>query len=201
MSHVVRFDCFEVDLAAGQLRKRGNRISLRDQPFLVLASLLEHPGQVVTRDELRRRLWSDEVFVDFNNGLNIAMARLRLALGDSAKHPRFVETLPKRGYRFIGHVSPSPSAAEAGPVRKRRLAVLPFVNLSGDPAQEYFSDAMTDEIITALSSLAPEQLAVIARTTSMRYKNGHKDVARIGQELGVDFVVEGASTTPRSKLQ
>jgi len=191
MSRVVRFDCFEVDLAAGILRKRGSRIGLRDQPFQVLASLLEDPGQVVTRDDLRRRLWGDEVFVDFDNSLNIAIARLRTALGDSAEHPRFIETLPKRGYRFIGDVSLPPSAAEPEP-RRPRLAVLPFLNSSGDPAQEYFSDAMSDEIITALASLAPGQLAVIARTTAMRYKGSHKDVARIGRELDVDYVVEGA---------
>ena len=80
MSQILRFDCFEVDLAAGQLRKRGNRIGLRDQPLQVLASLLEHSGQVVTRDDLRRRLWPDEVFVDCDNSLNIAIARLRTVL-------------------------------------------------------------------------------------------------------------------------
>jgi TolB-like protein/Flp pilus assembly protein TadD len=193
MSHIVRFDCFEVDLAAGQLTKRGNRIRLRDQPFHVLASLLEHPGQVVTRDDLRRRLWRADVFVDFDNCLNIAIARLRMVLRDSAKHPRFIETLPKRGYRFIGQLSPMLSAAEIISVRKPRLVVLPFVNLSGDPSQEYFSDAMTDEIITEMASLAPEQLAVIARTTAMRYKGSHKDVAQIGRDIGVDYIVEGAS--------
>jgi TolB-like protein/Flp pilus assembly protein TadD len=192
MSHVVRFDCFEVDLDAGQIRKRGNRIRLRDQPFQVLASLLEQPGQVVSRNDLRRRLWPDEVFVDFDNGLNIAIARLRTALGDSAKRPRFIETLPKHGYRFVGQVSPSSPTDETRPSGKPRLLVLPFVNLSGDPAQEYFSDAMTDEIITALASLAPEQLAVIARTTAMHYKGSHKDVATISRNLGVDYVVEGA---------
>ena len=192
MSQVVRFDCFEVDLDAGILRKRGFRIGLRDQPFQVLASLLEHPGQVVTRDDLRRRLWHDDVFVDFDNSLNIAIARLRTVLGDSAEHPRFIETLPRRGYRFIGSLSPPSPAAVPGPVRKPRLVVLPFLNLSGDPAQEYFSDAMTDEIITVLANLAPEQLAVIARTTAMHYKGSRKDVARIGRELGVDYVLEGA---------
>ena len=188
MSHVVRFDCFEADLAVGQLRSRGIKVRLRDQPFQVLASLLEHPGQVVTRDDLRQRLWRDGVFLDFDNSLNIAVARLRTALGDSASHPRFIETLPKRGYRFIGDVS---SAAETEPAGRPRLAVLPFVNLSGDPGQEYFSDAMTDEIITALASLAPEQLAVIGRTTTMHYKGAHKDVTRIRHELAVDYVVEG----------
>lgn len=192
MSHIVRFDGFEVNLAAGQLRKRGIRIRLRDQPFQVLAALLEHPGQVVTRDELRRRLWPNEVFVDFENSLNIAVARLRAALGDSPDHPRFIETLPKRGYRFIADVYALPPVAAERQVRKARLLVLPFLNLTGDPTQEYFSDAMTDEIITALAILAPEQMAVLARTTAMHYKGSRKDVARIGRELDVDYVVEGS---------
>ncbi len=191
MPHNVRFEGFEVDLMAGQLRKRGIRIRLPGQSFQVLASLLEHPGKVVTRDNLRRRLWSDAVFVDFENSLNTAVARLREALGDSASHPRFIETLPKRGYRFLAPISEL-SRAEPTPTRRPKLMVLPFVNLSGNPAQEYFSDAVTDEIITALASLAPEQLAVIARTTAMHYKSSHKDVARIGRELRVDYIVEGA---------
>ncbi len=192
MPNIVRFDCFEVDLALGQLRRRGLRVRLRDQPIEVLATLLEHPGQVVTRDDLCRRLWHDEVFVDFENSLNIAVTRLRTALGDSVDHPRFIETLPKRGYRFIGDVLPTSPAIQAEIERKPRLLVLPFINLSGDPAQEYFSDAITDEIITALASLTTDQLSVIARTTAMHYKGSHKDVARIGRELGVAYVVEGS---------
>ncbi len=192
MPKVLRFDRYEVDLAAGQLHKRGVRISLREKSFLVLASLLEHPGQVVTREELRRRLWPEDVFVDFDSNLNTAIARLREALGDSADHPRFIETLPRHGYRFIANVFEAPRAPEPGAAPRVRVVVLPFVNLSGDPAQEYFSDAMTDEIITELAGLAPEQLAVIARTTAMHYKGSHKDVARIGRELGVDYVVEGS---------
>ncbi len=101
---ILRFDAYEVDLAAGRLHKGGVRISLREQSFQVLAALLERPGQVVTREELRRRLWPDDVFVDFDNNLNSAIARLREALNDSAEHPRFVETLPKHGYRFIAKV-------------------------------------------------------------------------------------------------
>jgi TolB-like protein len=191
MSHIARFDCFEVDLAAGQLRKRGARIRLRDQPFQVLASLLERPGEVITRKDLQGRLWPDGVFVAFDNSLNIAVTRLRAALGDSTDRPRFIETVPKRGYPFIGELQASPPQAEAAPTRRPRLLVLPFVNSSGDPSQEYFSDAMTDEIITVLANLAGEQLAVIARTTTMHYKGSHKDVARIGRELPVDYVVEG----------
>ena len=191
MANIVRFDCYEADLASGQLYKHGVKVKLRDQSFQVLTSLLERPGQVTTREELRQRLWRDDVFVDFDNSLNTAVARLREALCDSAEQPRFIQTLPKRGYRFIADIyAPPPAAAERQ--RRARLVVLPFLNLSGDPAQEYFSDAMTDEVITALASLAPEKLAVIARTTAMHYKRSHKDVARIGRELGVDYIVEGA---------
>ncbi len=191
MLNILRFDPFEIDLTSGVLHRGGSRVRLPEKPFQVLAALLEHPGEVVTREELRRRLWSDEVFVDFDNNLNTAIARLREALGDSADRPHFIETLPKRGYRFLASVFEPPSAPQGAPKARVRLLVLPFLNLSGDPAQEYFSDAVTDEIITALASLAQERLAVIARTTAMRYKGSRKDVARIGHELGVDCVVEG----------
>ncbi len=191
MSHVVRFGAFEVDLDAGELFKGGTRIGLREQSFQVLAALLERTGQVVTRDELRQRLWHNEVFVDFDKSLNTAVAHLREALGDPADHPRFIETLPKRGYRFIASVFAPPVEEQEPKPGRARLLVLPFINLSGDPAEEYFNDARTDEVISALASLAPAQLAVIARTTAMHYKGSHKDVARIGREVGVDYVVEG----------
>jgi TolB-like protein len=191
MPNIVRFDCYEVDLVSGQLYKRGVRIPLRDKSLVLLTALLEHPGELVTRDDLRRCLWRDDVFVDFDNNLNTVLGRLREALNDSAEHPRFIETIPKRGYRFIAEVNPvvSPSADVAG--RRARLLVLPFVNLSGDPGEEYFSDAMTDEIITAIAALLPEHLGVIARTTAMRFKGSRKGVEQIGHELAVDYVVEG----------
>jgi len=191
MAGTVRFDSFEVDLDSGQLRKRGVRIRLRDQSFKVLAALLEHAGHVVTRDELRQRLWHDEFFVDFENSLNTAVAHLRQALGDSADHARYVETLRRRGYRFIASLSEPVATVEAAEPQRARLLVLPFVNLSGDAAQEHLSDAVTDDIITELASAAPEHLAVIARTTAMYYKTRSKDVTRIGRELRVDWVVEG----------
>jgi TolB-like protein len=191
MSSVVHFGNYEVDLSAGQLRKRGVKINLPDQSFRVLESLLVNPGEVVTREELQRCLWHNDVFVDFENNLNTVVARLREALCDSAEHPRFIETLPKRGYRFVAQVSELPALPRQTPASRARLVVLPFVNLSGDSAQDYFSDAMTDEIITALASLVPERLAVIARTTAMHYKGSHKDVAHIGRELDVDYAVEG----------
>jgi TolB-like protein len=192
MSTMLRFDGFEVDLEAGRLFKRGSRIRLREQSFQVLAMLLEHPGEVVTREDLRRRLWPTDVFIDFENSLNAAVARLREALGDSAERPRFIETLPKRGYRFIGAISDAVPAQEPAGPAKKRLLVLPFANLTGDAAQEYLSDALTDEVITGLAALASDALAVIARTTAMRYKGTRKDASRIGRELRLDYMVEGA---------
>jgi len=104
MPTVLRFGDFEADLASGQLRKHGIRINVREQSFRVLASLVERPGEVITREELRARLWPGGEFVDFENNLNAIVARLRGALGDSASRPRFVETLPGRGYRFIAKI-------------------------------------------------------------------------------------------------
>ena len=101
---VIRFGVFELDLQGGELRKSGLRMKLQEQPFQVLAALLERPGELVGKEELRKRLWPDDTFVDFDHGLGSAINRLRDALGDSAENPRFVETLPRRGYRFIAPV-------------------------------------------------------------------------------------------------
>lgn len=198
-NHTVRFGQFRVDVDAGQLVKHGIRIGLREQSFQVLMLLLKRPGQIVTRGELRQKLWHDEVFVDFDKSLNTAVSRLRQALGDSADHPRFIETLPKRGYRFVAPVS---TALEANPTspHRARLLVLPFINLSGDPAQDYFCDAITDEVITELAAIAPDHLAVIARTTAMHYKGSHKDVGRIGRELAVDYVLEGGIRSSNDRV-
>src|SRR3954454_1864343 len=108
---LVRFGSFEVDLPAGEVRKRGLKLKLTGQPFQVLAILLERPGQVVTREELQKRLWPN-TFVDVDHNLNIAINKIRELLGDSAESPRFIETLPRRGYRFIASVEPVPSQAD-----------------------------------------------------------------------------------------
>jgi TolB-like protein len=192
----IRFADFEVDFQAGQLRRAGERVALKEQSFSVLAALLERPGEVLTRDELRRRLWPGDVFVDFDNNLNSAVARLREALGDSAESPQLIETLPKRGYRFIGRLK-APAAAPG----KIRVAVLPFANFSGDPAQEFFCDGMTEELIGQLAVLAPAQLSVLARTTSMHYKGTTEPVGRIARDLRVDYVVEGSVRRERSTVR
>ena len=98
---VGRFRSFEVNLTTGELRKHGIRLKLQDQPFQILAMLLARPGKLVTREEIRHRLWPSGTFVDFDNGLNTALCRLREALGDSAESPRYIETLARRGYRWM----------------------------------------------------------------------------------------------------
>jgi DNA-binding winged helix-turn-helix (wHTH) protein len=114
LPRVLRFGTFEVDVPAGELRKNGFKLKLQEQPFQVLCMLVEHPGEVVTREELRNRLWPADTFVDFDHGLNAAIKRLRDALGESAETPIFVQTLARRGYRFIGSVE-IPGVASLGP--------------------------------------------------------------------------------------
>jgi TolB-like protein/DNA-binding winged helix-turn-helix (wHTH) protein/Tfp pilus assembly protein PilF len=237
---VVRFGVFELDRRSGELRKDGVRVRLQEQPLRVLDALLAEPGEPVTREALRQRLWPDDTFVDFDNGLNRAINRLRAALGDAADNPRFIETLERRGYRFIAPVAAPDTPAATGPasvpettsgrepdgrrtawlggvvaaiavsvalliafgpelrrranpegrVAIRSLAVLPLANLTGDPAQEYFSDGMTDALITNLASLPA--LRVISRQSVMRYKGSAKPLPEIARELDVEGVVEGS---------
>lgn len=186
---IVRFCEFEADLRSLELRRGATPVALQRQPFELLAMLLARPGELVTREEMKQRLWPDETFVDFDLGLNAAMRKLRRALGESATRPRFIETLARRGYRFLGSVE---HPAGRGASRRLLLAVIPFDNLSGDPKQEYFSDGLTEEMITQLGRLHPERLGVIARTSVMRYKGAKIGVDRIGRELGVDYVLEGS---------
>ncbi len=197
-----RFGRFELDLRARELRKDGVRIRLQDQPFELLAMMLERPGDMLTRDELRRRLWPDGTFVDFEHGLNAAVKRLRAVLGDNAEHPRFVETLHRRGYRFIGSVEGldgvewhpregASSAAAQATGTKRRLAVLPFTCMSDNAGPEYFTEGLREEMITELGRLCAGRLGVIARTSSTLIQRTATRIRDIGQALRVDFVVEG----------
>jgi len=244
----LRFGVFEVDLRAGELTKRGLRIRLQEQPFQVLAMLLEKPGELVTRDALREKIWGQTV-VDFDHGVNKAINKIREALGDSAENPRFVETVARRGYRFLADVAPIDATADRqsglkteGPVppahsdhvasagvvappkrpyrsrawtgvglgfalavaaflswilysqsqsspKIRSLAVLPLESLSGDASQDYFTDGMTDQLITDLGQIGA--LRVISRTSAMAYKGVHRPLAEIARELNVEAVVEG----------
>ncbi len=188
-----RFGDFEFDSRARQLRKHGHTIRLHGQPLEILGLLLERPAQVVLREELRARLWPQDTFVDFEHSLNAAVNKLREALDDDANNPRFIETVPRRGYRFISAVGLHDSQnllGEWSSPRIQSLVVLPLENLSNDPEQEYFADGMTDQLITNLAQISA--LKVISRTSAMRYKGTKKSLPEIARELHVDAVVEGA---------
>lgn len=246
---ILCFGIFEVDLRAREIRKLGERIKLQDQPFQVLSIFLQRPHDVVTREELRSQIWPQDTFVDFDNSLNTAINKLRDALGDSAANPRFIETLPRRGYRFLvpiigpeeengadasrvegekertaeahvvveGDRRPrtrraarwlvagvavglallaatyvvfrSQAAGARGP-KINSLAVLPLRNLSGDPAQEYFADGMTEAVIGRLSMI--RGLRVVSRTSVVRFKDTRIPLPEIAKTLGVDAIVEGS---------
>src|SRR5207302_1012676 len=158
-------------------------------PFQILEMLLEGAGRVVTRRMLRERLWPDTC-VGYEHGLNTAVNKLRDLLGDSARNPRFVETLPRLGYRFVAPVViPGKPAA---PESKRMLLVLPFESLCGDDGQEFFAEGLTEEMISHLGKLDPKRLGVIARTSAIQYKASKKSIGEIAAELHVDRVLEGS---------
>jgi TolB-like protein/Tfp pilus assembly protein PilF len=147
---------------------------------------------LVTREELQTKIWAHDTFVDFDQSLNRAINKVRDVLSDTAGAPRFIETLPRRGYRFIAHVeaAPGPGPAEAAPRQPVSIAVLPFVNSSSDADQEYWSDGLTDELTSALARAGG--LRVVSRTSAFAFKGSSIDVREIGRRLGADLVVEGS---------
>jgi TolB-like protein/DNA-binding winged helix-turn-helix (wHTH) protein len=258
LAELVRFGTFELNVRTGELVSIGTaaveagsaKVLLREQPFQILRILVERQGNIVTRQEIRQILWPDDTVVEFDRSINVAMAILRKTLADDADHPKYIETLARRGYRLIAPVewqqsstaaqdllepqvdtlpriegqicerepkTPKPwrKAAVMGACavilvvvgymswrhfrdatppssQKIRLAVLPFANLTGDPNKEYLADGLTEETISQLGRLNPEQLGVIARTSVMGYK--YKDVRldQIGRDLSVQYVLENS---------
>jgi len=254
----VRFGSFELNVRTGELASIGTepvepesaKVLLREQPFRILRMLVERQGQIVSRQEIRRILWPNDTFVDYDRSINVAMAILRKSLADDADHPKYIETLARRGYRLIAPVEwqqnstaaqgPLGSLAETltrieGPIGEREpgapkhwgkaavvaacvvilvvggtmtwrhfraterarsekimLAVLPFENLTGDPSKEYLADGLTEETISELGRLKPEQLGVIARTSVMGYKHKDTRLDQIGRDLSVQYVLENS---------
>ena len=190
---LLRFESFELDVRSRELRKGKELIRLQEQPFEILRLMLERPGDVVTREELAHRLWPDGTFVDFEHSLNAAVKRLRAALGDDADNPRFVETLPRRGYRFIASLAGAMIAMPpVTPDYKARIAVLPFTNLSGDASQEYFSDGLTEEMFLQLGRLGRGRIGVISRSSSNVFKGSRLGAREIGETLRADYLLEGS---------
>src|SRR5438309_6495950 len=132
----VRFGAFELRKDAGELRREGTTIRLQEQPLQILRILLEEPGQVVTREELRQQIWSSDTFVDFDHGINNAIKRLREALGDTAETPQFIETIPRRGYRFVGAIQTAQVSSQPnGSIDS--IAVFPLFNAASDPDTDH----------------------------------------------------------------
>ena len=250
LQETIHFEGFELDPGAFELRRDGQLIKLERIPLQLLLLLAENRQRLVTREEILRAIWGENVFVDADNSINTAVRKARQALKDDPENPRFLRTVPGKGYRFTAEVksvnstvSPeglasveklpqeSPTPANDDPdvpsplrnkwailtligvlivvgavlilrprpnpppqpsTRRAMLAVLPFVNLSGNPGEEYLADGMTEELITQLGGLDPNRLGVIARTSSMQYKGAPKSAAQIAHELGVDYVLEGS---------
>ena len=188
----IRFGVFELDLSAGELLKQGVRVRLQEQPFRILQMLLESPGRVVSRDELRTALWPSNSFIDFDQGLNRAINKLREALGDSAESPQLIETIAKRGYRFIGDLPTQSATGDS-------IVVLPFINMSSDTENEYFADGITEEIINALAQI--RDLHVVARSSAFSFKGKHVDPRVVGEQLNVRTVLEGSVRKADNQLR
>ena len=219
-AQTVRFGPFRLDLRSAELRHDGTKTKLPEQPFQILAELVEHPGEVVTRAELRQRLWRSDTFVDFEHGLNSAVMHLREALGDTADNPQYVETLPRHGYRLMVPVETAEAASGARrkiwltacllflavlvvgpgwqrtpltrfqPQKVESMAVLPFVDLYGNPEEVKFARSLTEALTTELGKLP--SLRVISHQSVLRYKGTSIPVPQIARELGVDALVEGS---------
>lgn len=190
-SQVIRFDVFQVDLRAGELYKAGRKIKLQIQPFQALALLLERPGEVVTREEFEKKLWPEDTFVDFDHSLNTAIKKLRQALGDDKEKPRFVETLPKRGYRFIGNVDQGPVPATSETPTPSSSCVGRLASLCGDgklsftllPVDEDTAtereklDAANDDVGLSLL-IASQKLLMVPCGTQVRILEHHQSESR-----------------------
>jgi len=189
---IVKFGVFEVDLDAGEVRKAGMRQRVAPQPFEVLRVLLEHPQEIVTHEALRQRVWPHDIVVDHELALRKAITRLREVLSDSADSPRFIETVPRRGYRFIAPLSaPASAGASAAPGPPNdSIAVLPFTSMSPNPEDEAFADGMTEEIINALAQIV--ELHVVARASAFSFKGRYIDVRAVGRQLNVRTVLLGS---------
>ena len=194
-SERMQFGTFVLDVDRYELTRAGKPVRMERIPMDLLILLVREKGKLVSREEIIERLWGKNLYFDSDNSINTTVKKIRNSLGDDAGNPQYVETVLGKGYRFKVHAVIA-SKVETVQVEAERsrvmVAVLPFENLSGDPGQDYFSDGLSEETIMRLGQMSPRQMGVIARTSSMAYKQTDKSVAQIGRELGVDFVLEGS---------
>ncbi len=174
----------DLDFERGVVRRNGERVEIAPRSAELLALLVAQQGRLVSREEIRKALWKDGVFVDFDRSVNIYVNQLRKAFRDDARRPRYIETVPRQGYRFIAPVERKTQPAVV-------VLVLPFEGLDDDPPQAAVADGATEELILHLGRLNPAELRVIARTTALRYRGTEKNLRKIADELSVDYIVEG----------
>jgi TolB-like protein/tetratricopeptide (TPR) repeat protein len=184
------FGAYRLDAQSRMLFRDGDHVTLPPKVTELLVALVQAAGRVLTRKELLQRLWPDTVVEE--GSLTSHISLLRKALGEDPKAQGVIETLPKRGYRFVASVKRLASGAHDSGVGRTMLVVLPFENLSAGERYDYFSEGLTEEMITELARLSPERLGVIARTSAMQFKSTTKGIAQIGGELGVSHVLEGS---------
>ena len=198
-----RFGEFELDVAAYELRRAGRPVKLERRPMELLILLVERRSDLVSRADIVKKLWGDDVFVDVDMGVNTAIRKVRQALGDSPDVSVFVTTVSGKGYRFTADVSDAERHGAIGPgaVERMTIAVLPFENLSADLNQEYLADGLTEEAITVLGQIDPERIAVIGRTSVTAYRRTTKTLAEIGRELGAQYLVESSIRSEGGRLR
>jgi DNA-binding winged helix-turn-helix (wHTH) protein/TolB-like protein len=210
----VRFGIFEFDTGAKQLRREGVLVRLQAQPGRVLAELVEHAGEVVTREQLKQAIWGSETFVDFERGLNFCIAQIRGALGDSAESPRFVRTVPKQGYQFVAPVMaievPKKSrtklvwaavvaiavcglAVSVFALRRpgANIAILRFDNETGNAEMDRFADGLTDSVVAELTAVEGSRYGIIGNAAILRQPRSGRDLKAIGSALGARYVIMG----------
>lgn len=197
-SPLLRFGLFELNLQTGELRRQGMKIKLGRHAFRVLALLLEHPGQLRTREEIRQQLWGTNVFVNFDPSVNKAIHQLRRALGDSASNPHYVETVTGEGYRFVYFVQQSSGAIKKKMRKAHSIAVLPFASDPADREMELLNKRIVERLIDTMSRIPG--LRVLAYSTIQRYRERDLNPQTVGQSLLVSIVAAGEMTRPDDEL-
>ncbi len=188
---LIRFGEFELDEQTLELRRNGTRVRIQQQPTRVLAFLLNHQGKLVTRQQLQEAIWGQGTFVDFEQNLNFCIRQIRITLDDHAERPRFIETLPRLGYRFIGPVE---IIGNGGPTATRsriRIGVLPIEDLGG-PAEDYFAIGLTEDMISALSHIDPARLRVTVGPRSPGGILAKEELDRLQREFDLDYLLRGS---------
>jgi DNA-binding winged helix-turn-helix (wHTH) protein/TolB-like protein len=210
----IRFGVLEFDPASRELRRDGSPVRLQAQPAQVLGVLLQHAGEVVTRDQLREAVWGSGTFVDFDAGLNYCIAQIRTALGDSAEAPRYIRTVPKRGYQFVAPTALPPELARGVPRHWLAvtfgmaalavaafllypkppavdIAVARFDNETGAAEMDSFADGLTDTVVANLTVTAGRQYGIIGNAALLRVPRKQRDLAAIGSSLHAGYVILG----------